>query len=149
MTSEEVQLIISKADQRDYSICKERGRREKSELSVLLRFMYYCHLKMVDVQKLTPKQISREGGRYYSDRYKKDMGFDIPREFYISLLSYIHLNKIEEDAPIIKIKKRALIYAFNQITAENGIQNCKITDVLYAGERDNAEIRKPYVIEVK
>ncbi len=147
MTSEEVKLILEKACEKDYTISAVRGRREKRELFILLGFMYYSHLKMVDVLKLTPKHISREGGWYYSDRYKKVMGFEIHNDFYPFLISYIFVNKIENDDFLISVKKRALIYAFKQIALENGITGCRITDVLYAGERDNANCRKPYIIK--
>lgn len=147
MTSEEVKLILNKACEKDYTICSVRGRREKRELFLLLSFMYYSHLKMVDVLKLKPKNICREGGWYYSDRHKRAMGFIIYKDFYPILMANIVFNKIKENDFIITTKRRALIYAFKQIAAENGIKDCRITDVLYAGERDNADIKKPYIIE--
>lgn len=152
MTGEEVTRIIDKALDRDYTIFKIRGRREKLELYFLLNFMYYSHLKMVDVLKLTPKQVNSEGGWFYNDRYKKIMGFEMnsydrDNEFFSLLDATIRADEKGEDDFIITRKRRALIYAFKQIAAENGIENCRITDVLYAGERDNAEIRKPYIIE--
>lgn len=143
MTSEEVLLIIEKAKDRDYTVCVERGRWKKKDLAVLLGFMYYSHLKMVDVLKLRPNDISRRGGIFYSDRYKSEMYFTIPDKLFLDVNMYIQSNGINNNDLIIQNKKRALIYAFKQVAKENNIVGCKITDVLYAGLRDNPEICKP------
>lgn len=149
MTGEEVKIIIKKSLKRDYSISKIRGRWVKKDLYILLILMYYSHLKMVDALKVTPKNIQIFGGfgTYFSNRYNSKMRFEIDDKTMGILYEYMKQNNIRLDEPLIRNQKRALIYAFNQLTAENGITDCKLTDVYRAGLRDNPEVKIPYAVK--
>lgn len=142
MTREQVQLLIDKTNEKNASGSQKDGRAAQ-EIWLVLVLMYYAHMKLADVMNLTPANFTLRGGYYYSNRTKSYMRFHLSREIALYIRIFYIYYQVRPFERIIKCKRRMLHYAFRQLADECGLENCRLTDVLYAGERDAMRSRKP------
>lgn len=120
---------------------EDRFRRNE-HLHLVLRLMYYSHIKHSYVDRLTPSDIKRNvdgtGEGYYTTMRGGEYMyyFQIRKEEMELLSAYIEKYNVKQDEPIIQIRRHAIRKVFREIAEVykvQGIPKPQLKEVYFAG----------------
>lgn len=116
--------------------------RPNEHLHLVLRLMYYSHIKTVYIRRLTPSDIEKspDGGGYAN--YTTERGGEylysarIEKEEMDLLEAYIKKHNVKQDKPIIQVGERALTKIFDRVAEVykvSGEPKARLVDIYFAG----------------